>query len=222
LQIKHLVRFYGMLIVSAVSQFHGAHAAEKWIGGYVGTGGQLIPAVPGIVDVSPAGNSSRVGVCRFTIGDATIPGYFYYFTLPPNVAGAGGKNSSSCTSSLNGYKQVASFNQQYEILEGSGLYWTHVDGLPGGVVAGTEHGGAQTNGICRIPQSGPHSNAGASYVGKDWGGRCFFATGEDNSEHASNGNDYDVLKNDSTVESIIKYSNWGIRAVLKRPAGSVV
>jgi hypothetical protein len=59
-----------------------------------------------------------------------------------------------------------------EVLIGKGYYWHPVDGsTPGGVVAGTEHGGAQTNGVCRIASG---EGEDEWLVGKDWQGYCYF------------------------------------------------
>jgi hypothetical protein len=85
-----------------------------------------------------------------------------------------------------GVEMQIQFNVQ--ILAGSGLYWKHVNGSPGGVIAGTEHNGHQTNAICRTE----NYHTGEYYVGKDWGGHCFFP-GLDWLEHVTDGNDYDVL-----------------------------
>jgi hypothetical protein len=140
---------------------------------------------PGLfhLDAPPGVGTGRLGVCRFTIGDATIPGYFLLVN---------GHVNGNCTASLGGSKRTTLGFAQYEILAGSGLFWKHVDGTPGGIVGGTEHNGAQTNGICRIQHIG--SGTGEFYVGKDWQGKCFFAEEEDTQEHLSNGNDYEVLK----------------------------
>jgi hypothetical protein len=161
-----------------------AHAIERWLS----SGDFQDSSLPN--DVLVAGldplsynlpeaslRQLQVGVCRFFAPpDSTIVGYFQIGNR---------RLGGPCEASLNGQPKEAYY---FEFLAGNGMYWTHVDYKPGGVVAGTEHKGAQKNGICR-QQLG---SSGAYFVGKDYGGHCFFS--KDNHENVSDGNDYDVLK----------------------------
>jgi hypothetical protein len=115
-------------------------------------------------------------------GQMVIPGRFDLYLSPnindPDAYTAGG----SCGVTYNS-KNIS--RNPFEVLHGQNIKWKPVNGLPGGVVGGSEHDGAQVDGICRVAvadspfRDDERFNNMYKYgvwdyvIGKDIGGKCY-------------------------------------------------